>query len=176
MTIKRAQLIGFIAASIAGTLLHFVFGWSGGLAPIGAVSPVNESVWEHLKLLAMPMLVYGVFEYFMYGKSLKNFIAARFLSIVLGMAVIVSGYYTYSGIIGHDVMWVNIMLLELALLIAYCYSGKRLGSKALSSPAARGWSLLGIAALLAVFVIFTYCPPRIDLFVDPQTAGYGLPR
>ena len=37
------------AIVIAGTLLHFVYGWSGRNLLVGLVSPVNESVWEHTK-------------------------------------------------------------------------------------------------------------------------------
>ena len=176
MTIKKALVIGFLAASIVGTLLHFVFEWTGSWAPIGAISAVNESVWEHLKILFMPMLAFGVVEYNMYGRRLENFVTVRFLSILLGMAILTAGYYTYSGILGYDVMAVNIILFELALLTAYRFSYKKLKDGSFSSPAARSWSALGLLALLALFVIFTYYPPRLDIFIDTQTGGYGIPE
>lgn len=174
MTIKRAQIVGFILASVLGTLLHFLFEWTGQWPPIGAVSVVNESVWEHTKLLSMPMLLYAIAEYIIYGKDLCNFLPVRLLSILLGIAIITAGYYTYTGIVGHDVMAANIILFELALLAAYIYSYRTLKTKRFCSSSAKAWAALGIVALAAVYVIFTYYPPQIGWFVDPQTGGYGI--
>ncbi len=167
--------MGFILTSIFGTLLHFLFEWTGQWPPIGAITVVNESVWEHTKLLVMPMLMYGIAEYVIYGKDLGNFLPVRLLSILLGIAVITAGYYTYYGIIGHDVMAVNIILFELALLAAYVYSYRALKTKRFCSASAKAWAALGFIALIAMYAIFTYYPPRIGWFVDPQTGGYGVP-
>lgn len=176
MSIKKAQVVGFLLTSLLGTLLHFVFEWTGHRPPVGAISAVNESVWEHLKLIFFPMLVYGIAEYYLYGKRLSNFITVRFLSVLLGLLIVAAGYYTYTGILGYDVMPVNIILFELGLLAAYRFSYKNLKAGRYGSAGAKSWSLLGFAVLLILFVIFTYCPPRIDLFVDPQTGGYGIQK
>jgi Family of unknown function (DUF6512) len=48
---RRLATAAGAAIVIAGTLQHFVYGWSGQNALVGLVSPVNESVWEHTKLL-----------------------------------------------------------------------------------------------------------------------------
>ena len=42
-----------LSVSLLGTLLHFTYRWSGR-NPL--IAPVNESVWEHMKLLFFPML------------------------------------------------------------------------------------------------------------------------
>jgi hypothetical protein len=44
---RRLAIAAGVAIVVAGTLLHFVYGWSGHNALAGLVSPVNESVWEH---------------------------------------------------------------------------------------------------------------------------------
>jgi hypothetical protein len=56
---RRLAATAGVAIVIAGTLLHFVYGWSGQNALAGLVSPVNESVWEHTKLLVVPVVVAG---------------------------------------------------------------------------------------------------------------------
>ena len=48
-------IAGILCVSILGTLLHFTYRWSGRNPLIGLIAPVNESVWEHMKLLFFPM-------------------------------------------------------------------------------------------------------------------------
>ena len=48
--ILKWELYGILVLSLLGTVMHFVFDWSGQSAPVGAFAAVNESVWEHLKL------------------------------------------------------------------------------------------------------------------------------
>ena len=40
-----------LAAILLGFLNHFLYQLSGGAAFIALICPINESVWEHLKLL-----------------------------------------------------------------------------------------------------------------------------
>ena len=46
----RWELIGFAFTGAVGTLLHFVYEWTGGNPLIAAFCAVNESTWEHMKL------------------------------------------------------------------------------------------------------------------------------
>ncbi len=51
------QHMGFGAVSLGGTLLHFLYDRTD--SPLCAlISGVNESIWEHMKLLFFPMLVF----------------------------------------------------------------------------------------------------------------------
>lgn len=64
-------IIGAVFTIITGTLLHFVYEWSGESLFVGIFSPINESVWEHLKLLFFPMSVWILIGYFIFGKNSK---------------------------------------------------------------------------------------------------------
>ena len=55
-------IAGILCVSILGTLLHFTYRWSGRNPLIGLIAPVNESVWEHMKLLFFPMLLFGLWN------------------------------------------------------------------------------------------------------------------
>ena len=55
---KSYVVIGFFVVGILGTLFHFVYDWSGQMWFVGLFVPVNESTWEHMKLLFVPMLIY----------------------------------------------------------------------------------------------------------------------
>ncbi|HVB45893.1 MAG TPA: DUF6512 family protein [Streptosporangiaceae bacterium] len=61
---RERRLVAFsgLMIVVAGTLLHFVYAWSGRTLAVGLLSPVNESVWEHTKLLVIPVLAVGVVE------------------------------------------------------------------------------------------------------------------
>lgn len=176
MRLKKAQLAGFVFTVLVGTALHFVFEWSGENPIVGLFAPVNESVWEHLKLLYVPMLVFGIFEYFIYGNKLNNFIPVRFQSMLLGIAIIVVGFYTYTGIIGQHYLIIDIILFVLAAYAAYRFSNQMLRTHKFTSRLANVLAIAGLLILTACFVIFTFVPPNIPLFLDPITGSYGIPK
>jgi len=175
LKLKKSQIIGFIFTSVIGSILHFTYDWSGNNLIVGIFSAVNESTWEHLKLFFVPMLIFGTAEYFVYGKKLVNFIQVRFLSILIGLAIIIVGFYTYSGLIGKNYLAVDILLFIAAVFAAYCASYKLFRTGRYSSPHAKGLALLGFVFLLACMVLFTFAPPHIQLFLDPVTGTYGVP-
>ena len=53
-TLLKLDIIGFVFVSVIGTLAHFVFEWSGNNTVVGLFCPINESPWEHLKLIFFP--------------------------------------------------------------------------------------------------------------------------
>ena len=63
MKSKAYLYLSALATVILGTLLHFTYQWSGRNPVIGIFSAVSESTWEHLKLLAIPMLLFLFPEY-----------------------------------------------------------------------------------------------------------------
>lgn len=176
MKYKKSQIAGFVFTVVIGTLLHFVYEWSGGSPIVALFGAVNESTWEHLKLLFVPMLIFGIFEYFSYGRKLENFLPIRFLSILLGMAVIVVGFYTYKGIIGQDYLLADILLFVLAVYAAYRFSYKRLKTHKYTSKFSKGLAIMGLLFLAACFLVFTFAPPHIQLFLDPISGTYGISK
>ncbi|NCC88408.1 MAG: hypothetical protein EOM05_11210 [Clostridia bacterium] len=175
MKLGKIQLAGFIFTVVVGTALHFIYEWSGENVVAAVFGAVNESVWEHLKLIIVPMLIFGIIEYFLYGRKLKNFVQVRFLSILLGMAIIVIGHYTYSGIIGKNYFIVDILLFLSAVCAAYSFSYKTLRTEKFSTSLSKELAIFGILFLIVCVIIFTFVPPQIQLFLDPSTGSYGIP-
>ena len=56
------QFGGLTFATALGTILHFVFDWTGW-AFVAPISAVNESTWEHMKILFFPMLIFALIQY-----------------------------------------------------------------------------------------------------------------
>ena len=96
-SISSRQYIGFIFTSIAGTLLHFAYDWSNQSIFLAPFSAINESIWEHMKLLFFPMFVFAMIEYYFMGNEYDNFWCIKLLGITLGLLLIPTLYYTYTG-------------------------------------------------------------------------------
>ena len=164
---KKASVIGILFVLTVGSLLHFAYEWSGGTALIGVFGAVNESIWEHLKLIFWPMVFYGVIEWFWYGSQLPAFLPVRTLSIWGGMAAITVLYYTYSGVMGQHYLWADLLIYLLAVAGAYLLSLPYLKKKSAASPLAQGFSLAVLFLCAAAFVHFTFDPPSIAFFQQP---------
>ena len=85
-TLLKLDIIGFVFVSVIGTLAHFVFEWSGNNTVVGLFCPINESPWEHLKLIFFPYLIWTVAQYFIMHKS-KNIFPAKFIGVFVGMGI-----------------------------------------------------------------------------------------
>lgn len=173
---KTYHIIGAIFAIAFGSLLHFVFEWSNNNPIVGTFSAVNESTWEHIKLLIVPMVLYTIFEYFKYGKKYKNFFQVKFLSLLIGMVSIAVLYYSYKGIVGRHYVWLDIVIFFIAAILAYWFSYKKLGKNKYDGTISKILSILGIILIVVLAIVFTFSPPEIDLFYDASKRLYGIPK
>ena len=165
------QLGGYAFAMVLGTLLHFVLNWTGAvfLAPVSAV---NESTWEHMKILFFPMLFFACIQslYFDYGKA--SFWWIKWIGICIGVFSIPVFFYTFNGAFGKTPDWLNILFFFLAGGLAYFIEGV-LFQKSFTLPLQ--WiAVVLIVILTTLFIVFTVFPPLLPLFEDPLTGLYGL--
>ena len=167
---KWRYLFNFLIVATLGTLLHFVYEWTGE-NPVAAVfSAVNESVWEHLKLLFWPVALVTVIEYiFIEQKRYFNgFLFARFLGLLVGMMLITILYYTLSGITGMELGWVNIAIFYISVAAVFSVSGLIVKNGWFRHPASSLAAVLGFLALAILFGVFSFYPPSIGIFDDPS--------
>ena len=122
-SIKRWQIIGLLVTSIVGTLLHFLYEWLGEAAWIAPFSGVNESTWEHMKLLFWSMFLFSIVQSFFF-KDRKDFWYVKLKGILLGLALIPIIFYTYNGAIGKSPSWFNITIFFITTAIVYIYETK----------------------------------------------------
>lgn len=166
------QLMGFAVTSLGGTLLHFLYDWLGEAKWIAPFSSVNESTWEHMKLLFWPMFIYAIVQSFFFLDS-ANFWCIKLRGILLGLALIPVIFYTYNGVIGKSPDWLNIAIFFICAAISYIYETRKFGRKDIRcEPPKRALAALCVIALL--FVIFTFWTPHIEIFKDPLTKTYGI--
>lgn len=172
--LRRWEIAAFLLTAVAGPLLHFTYAWSGENSIIAAFSAVNESTWEHMKLLFVPTFLITLVEMVVFTDRYHNFLAAKFLSILLGLAAIPTLYYTYTGIWGRSNMVVDIAVFYIAAVLTYWVGYRLLERGKFTGGALQIAGLLGLWAIAFLFVWFTYSPPEIALFRDPITALYGI--
>ena len=107
--IRNYQIASAIFVCIAGTLLHFTYEFFGENNFVALFSAVNESVWEHLKLLFFPLLLTTILGYIYMGKNIPNFLCSKALGIIISMLFIIIFFYTYTGIIGKSILFIDIV-------------------------------------------------------------------
>jgi len=160
------QLIGFGITSLAGTLLHFLYDWTNQSVFAAPFSAVNESTWEHMKLLFFPMFLFACVQFFFF-RDIRRFWKIKLCSTLLGLALIPVIFYTYNGAFSKSPDWFNILIFFIAAAAAYLtetFLFLRNRPMKISLPAL-SFAVLCFIALL--FIIFTFIPPELPLFQPP---------
>ena len=171
ISILKFEIISGILIMIFGTLLHFTFELSNPKAIVGAFSAINESTWEHLKLLFFPMLITTIIGYFIKGKEIPNYLCSKVLGIIFSMCFIVIFFYTYTGIIGTNFAIIDISSFFIAVILGQYISYKKMKSMNSCNIII---PIITLLILYFCFLIFTFAPPHIALFKDPLTGMFGI--
>ena len=82
------KLLGFMFVSIAGTFLHFLYDITGRNIAAGLISAVNESIWEHMKLIFYPMLLVALTEYRLVKEDRARLRCSTLAGILLALMLI----------------------------------------------------------------------------------------
>ncbi len=166
------QFNGFVFTSVLGVLLHFLYDWTGQSVVVAPFSAVNESIWEHMKLLFFPMFVFALIESRYIGKEYKSFWCVKLIGIVLGIILIPVLYYTINGVFGTTPDWVNIVIFFVTAAISYLAETRLLKENNIACKHP-GVALAVLCFIALIFVVFTFATPCIPLFQDPVTGTYG---
>jgi hypothetical protein len=166
------QFFGFAVTSLGGTILHFLYDWLGESKLVAPFSGVNESTWEHMKLLFFPMLLFAVAERFFFRES-EIFWCIKVRGILLGLLLIPVLFYTYNGAIGKSPDWINITIFFISAAVAYLYETRLWNNGTIVCRYSKLALILPV--LIAVsFVVFTFFTPEIGIFKDPISGSYGI--
>ena len=166
------ELMGFAVTSLGGTILHFLYDWLDGALWIAPFSGVNESTWEHMKLLFWPMLLYAAVQSFFFRER-EDFLCIKLRGILLGLILIPIIFYTYNGIIGKSPDWINIAIFFISAAIVYIYETVQLSNPTTVCKNPRS-AIAALCTIALLFVIFTFYTPEINLFRDPISGTYGV--
>ena len=171
------ELLGFLATFGIGSLLHFVFEWTGRWPPAALFAAVNESTWEHLKMAFWPMILWAIIELLLIRKKqveTRNFAIAKAIGIYTTPLTIIVLFYSYLAL-----GFASNLASGLTFFAIGVFAGHMVSAIIMS---ASNWSnnLAFVAIGLLIFSVFcfslfTYLPVQNILFVDPGTGLHGIP-
>ena len=171
-SINLWQIWGFGVTVLCGTLLHFLYDLMGESKWSALISGVNESTWEHMKLLFFPMFFFAIVESFFF-RDYENFWCIKLRGTLLGMSLIPIIFYTYNGVIGKSPDWINISIFFFSAALAYIYEWKQFKTNEIACKHPKiPIAIFCIIALL--FLLFTFRTPELNIFKDPITNTYGI--
>ena len=160
----RFQIFSAIFAIVLGTIFHFTYTWSKNNLLVGLFSAVNESTWEHLKLLFFPMLITTIIGYFIFKDIFPSFLCSKTFGIITAISFIVIFFYTYTGIIGTNYASLNILTFISSVIIgeyvAYILTINNFTFNKI-------FCTFILIILTISFFVFTFNPPKINLFKVP---------
>lgn len=161
----RAAVLEGVAVVVAGSLLHFTYEWSGENTVVGLVSPVSESVWEHTKLVVVPLVAVGVVA-FVRTRRVGELWGAL-AGAVAGALLLPMLFYGYTGAFGvGNILWVDLLSFVGVVAVALAIKNRlaRVESDRLPSP----WlAVAGLVLLLVLVALATVTPPDLPLFTAP---------
>ena len=169
--LKYIEVLGVIFTILLGTILHFTYKWSGDNQVVALFSPMNESIWEHLKMLFFPYMLYAILEYVYIGRNYPNFITAKCFGVICGLVLIPFVCTIYMSILGTSIVVVDIILFILAIVLSYVISYYIMMKKTLK---ANSICIVVTIVITVVFFLFTLYPPNSSLFYDPISHSYGI--
>ena len=115
---KLWQWLGFGVVTLSGTILHFLYDWTGECPWIAPFSGVNESTWEQAAVLATVSLRPGSAAVF---KDQENYWCVKLAEILLGLVLIPVLFYTYNGVFGKSPEWINIAIFYITALMVFLF-------------------------------------------------------
>lgn len=153
---KKITGLGILWTLVLGTLSHFFYQWSHENMLVGLFSPVNESVWEHLKLLFFPALTYMFIEQKVMGKAMPGLLGKNLLGLFAGLLVMPLLFYGYTAFSGKSILLVDIgifcVCVLLTFLLPYKLRNRQISKEAEGAVRKILWILL--AAFLFVSLYF----------------------
>ena len=166
------QFVGFSLTSLLGTILHFLYEWAGKSPLAALVSGVNESTWEHMKLLYFPLFAFAVVQSFFFKEN-SNFWCIKLRGILTGLILIPLIFYLYNGVIGKSPDWLNISIFFISAATVFICETRLLKRRDVQCKNPRA-AFLVICLIGLSFILFTFATPRLGIFLDPVTGGYGV--
>lgn len=136
------EMAGLFAALLLGNTLHFVYDWTGQARWAAYLAAANESTWEHMKLLAVPWVLWTIAECI--GLRSLRPAGPRAAGLLAGLTAIPLLFYGYVGVIGFHAAVVDVLIFQAAVLLAFWVSTALQKRGTLTAPV---WQAAGVLVL-----------------------------
>jgi hypothetical protein len=167
------EVVGTVFIILVGSAFHFTYALSGNNPLVGSLSAVNESVWEHLKLVFWPSVFWMLIAMFLVRKEVGNFFSAKVIGSYVMVVFIPAVFYSYTAFTGESILAIDIASFVVAVVVGQFVS-YRLFKQGKASQLAERIAVIAVILLAIVFIVFTFYPPHLSIFQDPITGQYGV--
>jgi len=171
--IKRNQIIGFFVILGLGFLLHGIYEWFPNFVT-SLFFPVNESIWEHNKLILVSYFIWAIIQFFLYRNDKKNIITSSFIGALLCILILNFSFtpvYLYI-MNANDNFVITMIFYIISILLSLLFNTKILKDKYNNKH--EKISLIGFVVVFILLAILTYNPLYYDIFYDFTKGIYGL--
>ena len=170
----KLKIISTIIAFLLCFPLHFLYEkYPNFITSI--FSPVNESIWEHMKILFSSILFTGILQK-IYAKitdiKYNNVCISNFISAILSIPIFLIVFFPIYNIIGEN------MTITIIIMLITIVASEIISYNIMNKPEHKLEKDTVIFAIITyiIFTILTYYPPNNNIFVDPKTNTYGINR
>ena len=174
MNIKKLKILGIILAFIICFPLHFLYDKFPNFIT-SIISPVNESIWEHMKILFSSILLSGVIQKIIVKiKKLdyKNICISNVIVSLLSIPIFLIIYLPIYNIIGETLI-ITLFIMLFTIIISQVLSLYIIKLKNLKLE---NVSIILVILIYTIFATLTFYPPHKELFKDPQNNMYGIKK
>lgn len=157
--------VSLLFCLILGTLLHYTYQLSGYNKFVGYFSAVNESIWEHTKLAAFPLIFFSIFLIFINNGKVNNIFVALPIALLVAIITVPVVFYLYTSITKSSIFWVDI-----AIFILACFLSNIVYWYIIEMPTLPfAYQLAGLLVTVVIILCFakwTYNPPNLKIFTQ----------
>ena len=174
MNPQKLKIISTIIAFILCFPLHFVYDKFPNFIT-SIFTPVNESIWEHMKILFTSIIITGIFQkIYIKFKHLdyNNICFSNFIAAITSIPIFLLIFTPIYKFIGENLpLTIIIMLITIVIVeyISYLIMNK-------SDYKLENDTIIFVIIIYLLFTLLTYFPPKKDIFIDPITQTYGIPK
>lgn len=173
MNLKKIKILAVIGIFILSSLSHFAYEIFPNII-FSFIFPVNESIWEHMKILFTSTLLYGIIDYLLlkkYNIKHNNFPFQLYFTSLIGIPIYLVIYLPLYNLLGES-PFISISLLLIVYIITQIVSYNILKEKELKIL-----NLITIPVILLSylgFIYLTYNPPHTYIFYDITEDKYSI--
>jgi hypothetical protein len=163
---------GGTVTSGLGAFFHFLYPICNKSVAVALFVPVNESVWEHQKLIWFPMTLW-VCILTMFADDASDWMFSSLAIITPAIATTICTFYIFTALNGADNTIFDICLY-VAVMFAANHGAVRLAPAVRRIEHIVAYSATLFVLYFALFAVLTLWPIHVDMFRDGQTNFYGI--
>ena len=164
-----------VLMSAAGRHIYNITNQAEILAPFVSI---NKSVWEYLKTLVFPILMFWAAAYFaryLLKISREAAVTGAAISALMTPVMTVMLYYFYICAFGIHSKIIDILIVMFSVTASQ-FTAHYICTNMYPSKRQSVRAFILIIIMIAVVILFTYYPPKLPIFLDPETGTYGIRR